>query len=49
MADSSDDETAQHPAKVAKKSSGDKRLIVVLEKASLETVSISPMYTLFVL
>lgn len=37
MADSSDEDIAQHPAKVAKKNSAEKRLIVVLENASLET------------
>jgi len=46
MADSSDDETSQHPAKVAKKSSGDKRLIVVLEKASLETIKVGNQFQL---
>ena len=39
MADSSDEDVAQRPAKIPKKSSSDKRLIVVLENASLETVS----------
>ena len=38
MADSSDEDVAQHPAKIAKKNSSDKRLIVVLENASLETI-----------
>ena len=40
MADSSDEDVSQHPAKIAKKNSADKRLIVVLENASLETVSV---------
>eukprot|EP00116_Pleurobrachia_bachei_P009480 sb/3469742/ len=46
MADSSDEDVAQRPAKIAKKSSSDKRLIVVLENASLETIKVGKVFKL---
>ena len=46
MADSSDEDVAQHPAKIAKKNSSEKRLIVVLENASLETIKVGKVFQL---
>lgn len=46
MADSSDEDVAQRPAKIAKKNSDDKRLIVVLENASLETIKVGRVFQL---